>query len=90
MKQYKIKGYMDLNSMIEVNFTPNTFTNIEDAHIAVKNNLPYCDMEITEETTDLRMIFTEQKIEVWNKQPFFHATYPSTTDINSIINEIFV
>lgn len=89
-KEYKIKGYMDMTSQIEVNFNPNTFNNIEDACTAVQNNLEFCDMEITEPSTGLRMLFTDDQIEVWNNKPYVHFTYPRETKIHTIINEVFL
>lgn len=89
-KEYKIKGYMDITSQIEVNFNPNTFDNIEDAYNAIQEHLEYCDVEILEESTGLRILYTHNQIEVWNKKPFVHFTYPRGTKIDTIINEVFL
>ena len=89
-KEYKIKGYMDVTSQIEVNFNPNTFDNIEDAYNAIQEHLEYCDVEILEESTGLRILYTHNQIEVWNQKPFVHFTYPPTTYIKEILDEVFI
>lgn len=91
MKQYKINGYIDQN--IEVNFNPNTFNNIEDAYNATQEHLEYCDVEIVEESTGLRILLTSNEIEIWNKTPYVHFKQqrPRTyEELVKIIDEIFL
>lgn len=87
-KEYKIKGYMDQN--IEVTFDNNTFPTIEEAYNEAKQHIPFCDVNITEASTGLVIIFKSDEIEVWNKKPFVHFTYPPTTGIKEILDEVFI
>lgn len=90
-RTYKIKGYMD--STIEVNFEENEFNNLKQAYLAAKENLEYCDMEITEESTSLRILLTSNEIEIWNEKPKVHFKQARPTlykDIVKIIDEVFL
>lgn len=90
-KTYHIKGYMD--SMIEVNFGENEFKTLKEAYLAAKENLEYCDMEITEPSTELRILLTSNEIEIWNKTPYVHFKQARPTlykDIEKIIDEVFL
>lgn len=90
---YYIKGYMDMQSMIEVNFGENEFNNLKEAYLAAKENLEYCDMEITEPSTELRILLTSNEIEIWNEKPKVHFKQqrPRTyKDLEKIINEVFL
>lgn len=90
-RTYKIKGLMD--STIEVNFGENEFDNFKQAYLAAKENLEYCDMEITEPSTGLRILLTSNEIEVWNKTPYVHFKQARPTlykDIVKIIDEVFL
>lgn len=87
-KEYKIKGYMDQN--IEVTFNNNTFSTIDEAYNEAKQHMPFCDVNITEASTGLVIIFKSDEIEVWNKKPFVHFTYPPTTGIKEILDEVFI
>lgn len=89
-RTYHIKGLMD--GTIEVNFGENEFNNFKQAYLAAKENLEYCDMEITEPSTELRILLTSNEIEIWNKTPYVHFKQPRPTlykDIEKIINEVF-
>lgn len=88
---YKIKGLMD--GMIEVNFGENEFNNLKEAYLAAKENLEYCDMEIVEESTGLRILLTSNEIEIWNKTPYIHfkQARPRTyKDLENIMKEVFL
>lgn len=90
-RTYKIKGYMD--SMIEVNFGENEFKTLKEAYLAAKENLEYCDMEITEPSTGLRILLTSNEIEIWNEKPKVHFKQARPTlykDLEKIIDEIFL
>lgn len=92
-RTYHIKGLMDMTSQIEVNFGENEFDNLKEAYLAAKENLEYCDMEITEPSTGLRILLTSNEIEIWNKTPYVHfkQARPRTyKDLEKIINEIFL
>ncbi len=92
-KTYHIKGYADMQSMIEVNFKDNEFKNLKEAYKAVKENLKYCDMEITEPSTELRMLFTDNQIEIWNEKPKVHFKQqrPRTyKELEKIVKEVFL
>lgn len=90
-KTYKIKGLMD--STIEVNFEENEFNNLKQAYLAAKENLEYCDMEIVEESTGLRILLTSNEIDIWNEKPKVHFKQARPTlykDLVKIIDEIFL
>ena len=92
-KTYHIKGYMDMDSMIEVNFGENEFKTLKEAYLAAKENLEYCNMEIVEESTGLRILLTSDEIDIWNEKPKVHFKQqrPRTyKDLKKIFNEIFL
>lgn len=92
-RTYHIKGYMDMQSMIEVNFGENEFKTLKEAYKAAKENLEYCDMEITEPSTELRILLTSNEIEIWNEKPKVHFKQqrPRTyKELEKIINEVFL